>query len=66
MFVAGTQVGSTYTDANSYLACALRIGYFNDGSTTNSFNGYMDDLRITRYARYTTTYTPPTVTFIAR
>jgi hypothetical protein len=66
MFVAGTQVGSTYTDANSYLACALRIGYFNDGSTTNSFNGYMDDLRITRYARYTTTFTPPTVTFIAR
>ena len=63
MFVAGTQVGSTYTDANSYLTCALRIGYFNDGTTTNSFNGYMDDFRITRYARYTTTFTPPTTTF---
>lgn len=63
MFVAGTQVGSTYTDANSYLTCALRIGYFNDGTTTNSFNGYMDDLRITRYARYTTNFTPMTETF---
>jgi hypothetical protein len=66
MFVAGTQVGSTYTDANSYLACALRIGYFNDGTTTNSFNGYMDDLRITRYARYTTNFTAPALTFLTR
>lgn len=63
MFVAGTQVGSTYTDSNSYLACAIRIGYFNDGSTTNSFNGNMDDLRITRYARYTANFTPMTETF---
>jgi hypothetical protein len=66
MFVAGTQVGSTYTDSNNYLTCALRIGYFNDGSTTNSFNGYMDDLRVTRYARYTSNFTAPTATFITR
>jgi hypothetical protein len=63
MFLNGTQVGSTYADNNSYLACSLRIGYFNDGSTTNSFNGYMDDMRISDYARYTGNFTPPTASF---
>ena len=63
LFVNGTQVGSTYTDSNSYLACSMRIAYFNDGSTTNSFNGYIDELRITKYARYTATFTPPTASF---
>ena len=64
LFVNGTQVGSTYTDSNSYLACSMRIAYFNDGSTTNSFNGYIDELRITKYARYTSTFTPTTSSFL--
>ena len=63
LFVNGTQVGSTYTDSNSYLACSMRIAYFNDGATTNSFNGYIDELRITKYARYTSTFTPTTSSF---
>lgn len=68
MFVNGTQVGSTYTTSFSYGVngtnnYALMIGYLFAGGV-NSLNGYIDDLRITKgYARYTTTFTPPTAAF---
>jgi len=35
-----------------------RIGAYN--STTGVFNGYIDDLRWTNFARYTSAFTPPT------
>jgi len=69
MFVNGTQVGSTYTDSTNYVNPALRpmIGAdgFNSGTPGgNPMNGYIDDLRVTKgYARYTTTFTPPTAAF---
>jgi hypothetical protein len=68
LFVNGTQSGSTYTDANNYGTTApLGIGtYWASGSpvTTDTLNGYIDDLRITKgYARYTTNFTPPTQAF---
>jgi hypothetical protein len=62
LFVNGTQSGSTYTDANNYLVGTLTVG--SDGAAPGSYlNGYIDDLRVTKYARYTTTFTPPTSTF---
>ena len=37
------------------------------GSSNNvSFNGYLDDVRITKYARYTGNFTPPTISDIAQ
>jgi hypothetical protein len=64
MYVDGVQIGSTYADSNNYLTCGFRVGYFNDGVTTTGFNGYIDDLRITKgYARYTANFTAPTSEF---
>ncbi len=66
MFLDGTQVGSTYTDSTNYLNGTNRpfIGGSGYHVTSLYFQGYIDDLRITKgYARYTTTFTPPTTAF---
>jgi len=65
LFIDGTQSGSTYTDSNNYLGPASRpmIGATGFSAGANAFNGYMDDLRITRFARYTANFTPPAAAF---
>jgi hypothetical protein len=63
LFLNGTQSGSTYTDANNYLVAPIMVGEFNDGAGAGNFNGYIDDLRITKAARYTTTFTVPDQAF---
>jgi hypothetical protein len=66
LFIDGTQSGSTYTDSTAYLGAVGRPS-IGDGLTfgTYPFNGYIDDLRITKgYARYTATFTPPTAAFL--
>jgi len=62
MYIDGSQAGSTYTDTNNYLASRTLIGFssFND----SPFNGFIDDLRITKgVARYTANFTAPTKEF---
>jgi len=64
LFVNGTQQGSTATFSGSMAdeTSNLRIGA--DASGSNGFNGYIDDLRITKgYARYTANFTAPTAAF---
>jgi hypothetical protein len=61
LFVNGTQVGSTYTDSTNYLCGANRpiIGVAGN-NLADPFNGYLDDLRVTKgVARYVTNFTPP-------
>jgi hypothetical protein len=59
MFLDGTQVGSTYTDNNTYLNSRTVIGSASYNLGASTVNGFVDDLRISRVARYTTTFTPP-------
>lgn len=62
LFVNGVQLGSTYTDANNYVASPVYVGARWD--LQGELNGYIDDLRITKgYARYTANFTPPTAAF---
>jgi hypothetical protein len=62
IYVNGTSVGS-YTCTNS-LGSVSKTLYIGTQAGTWDWNGYIDDLRITNgYARYTTTFTPPTAAF---
>jgi hypothetical protein len=58
LFINGTVLGST-TASTSYVQGALQIGGTAD-NTSYSLNGYIDDLRISRFARYVSNFTPPT------
>ena len=61
LYVNGNQVGSTYTDAVTYIQSPITIGAA--FITTAGFvNGYIDDVRVSKgIARYTgATYTVPT------
>jgi hypothetical protein len=62
MFLNGAQIGSTYTDTNNYEVSPIYIGARWDGTT--AFNGYLDEIRVTKgLARYTANFTPSTTAF---
>ena len=68
MYINGVQNGSTFADASNYgTAAPLGIGtYWASGAPYGGtiLNGNIEDLRITKgLARYTTTFTPPTIPF---
>jgi len=65
MFVNGTKVGSDFADANNYLASDIVIGALGDNrSYPAHFNGYMDELRVTKgVGYYDSNFTAPTAPF---
>jgi hypothetical protein len=63
MFLNGTQTGSTYTDTKNY---TVGNGWPTIGASYNAvdfYTGYLDDLRITKYARYVSNFSVPTAAF---
>jgi hypothetical protein len=63
LFVGGEKIASTLDlSAYSFASQSMRIGA--DLTGGNSFNGRIDEIRITNnYARYTVDFTPPTSAF---
>jgi len=67
MFLDGVQVGSSYTDGNTYVAGALRIGAANNGAAASYWNGWISNLRLVvgGTGLYSTTFTPNTAPLTA-
>jgi len=64
LFVDGTQVGSTYSDSITYLTAPIvRIGARSYGTPDQNIDGFVDEFRISRTARYTSNFTAPTAAF---
>jgi hypothetical protein len=59
-FINGSQIGSTQTNSSNCSSTSIfAVGFLNSSSPAY-FQGYIDDLRISRFARYASNFTPPT------
>jgi hypothetical protein len=62
IYINGTADG-TGTSSASMDGGSTTLQFQVAKNSTDYFSGYIDDLRITKYARYTATFTPPTQAF---
>jgi hypothetical protein len=61
-FVGG-QASGTVSDGTTFICNSFTCGAVNDDPLGYYYRGYIDDLRITKVARYTSNFTPPTASF---
>jgi hypothetical protein len=64
LFLNGTQEGSTWTDSTNYSSGGTGRPWIGadgvQGGTTNNFNGWIDELRVSKgTAHFTSNFTPP-------
>jgi len=63
LFIDGAVTGTpSASDTTNYSVGVMSIGY-DIVEAGYGFTGYIDEVRVTRYARYTTTFTPSTSAF---
>ncbi len=61
LYINGVQEGSSYTDANNYIAQGLRVGLDYASTAGVGTIGNIEELRISKgVARWTAAFTPPT------
>ena len=65
IFVDGTQLGAVVNSTADlrHASNDFHIGNIGPATSRPFQGGYMDEIRITRAARYTSSFTPPTQTF---
>ena len=67
LFIDGTQTGSTFTDNVTYVNIGRTIigaeASFDSSGINDFFNGYIDEMRLSNMARYTSNFTAPTAPF---
>ncbi len=66
LFINGTQSGSTYSDSTNYVSQPILLGSNFSYSSANFLNGYIEDLRITKFARYTDNFNVPGSPFFTK
>ncbi|CAB4221253.1 Concanavalin A-like lectin/glucanases superfamily [uncultured Caudovirales phage] len=63
LYINGVVAGTPWADTTDYVSAAIVLigaSYGGGAAITNYFNGYIDDLRVTKsVARYTGAFTPP-------
>jgi hypothetical protein len=65
LFLNGTQEGSNYADTNNYTGPNPTFGAlgYDTSLTQYTLNGFLEDIRVSRVARYAAAFTPPTALF---
>jgi hypothetical protein len=64
IFVDGSQIGTTVTDSTNFSGSTAPLLIGTLTSSLQPFNGYIDEVRVTKNARYTSNFAAPSAAFL--